>query len=85
MGVGRILSRGGRRGFSQKFFQGRTNVVKFCFYPLEIERQPFFANNFKIQGGPWTPPDPPSDAHDRITFAHNRETHMTWNSLEIDI
>jgi len=33
-------------------------VVKFGFYPSKLKKQPFFANNFKLQGGPW-PPCPP--------------------------
>jgi len=35
--------------------------VKFAFYPSKLKKQPFFANNFKIQGGLSTPPL--SDAH----------------------
>jgi len=26
-------------------------VVKFVFYPSKLKKQPFFANNFKIQEG----------------------------------
>jgi len=26
-------------------------VVKYGFYPSNLKKQPFFANNFKIQGG----------------------------------
>ena len=50
MGVGTIFSRGASRGFSQNFFQGGgTKVVKFCFYPSKLKKQPFFAHDFKIQ------------------------------------
>ena len=48
-----------RRGFSLKFFQGGPKVLKFVIYPLKLKKQPFFANNFKFQGGPC----PSSDAH----------------------
>ena len=41
--------------FPQIFFQGRPNVVKFVFYPSKLKKQPFFANNFKIQGGQGPP------------------------------
>jgi len=50
------------RRFSQNFFQG-AKVVKFVFYPLKLKKQPFFANNFKIQGVTKAPLPPPSDAH----------------------
>ena len=36
--------------------------MKFVFYPSKLKKQPLFANNFKIQGGP-RPPCPPSDVH----------------------
>ena len=59
MGVGRIFSRGAKNG-------------EFRFLSLEIKKQLFFANNFKIQGGQG-PPDPPSDAHDcDLNSWHNR-------------
>ena len=59
MGVGRIFSRGGvSRGLSQNFFQGGPKVVKFGFYPSKLRKTSFFANNFKIQGGP-NPSAPP--------------------------
>jgi len=49
---------GGSMGFSQNCFQGVKKVLKFVFYPSKSKKQPFFANNFKIQD-----PCPPSDAH----------------------
>ena len=62
----------GRRRFSacdcwthgrrKDFFQGVGPRGEICFLSLEIEKTMFFANNFKIQGGP-RPPCPPSDAH----------------------
>jgi len=50
MGVGRIFSRGGPK------------ALKFVFYPSKLKKQPFFDNNFKIQGAKPSPA-PPSDAH----------------------
>jgi len=50
---------GDSRGFFQNFFQGGLKVLKFGFYPSKLKKQPFFANNFKIQRGQ----GPPSDAH----------------------
>jgi len=41
---------GASRGFPKIFFQGGPKVVKFVFYPSKMKKQPFFANNFKIQG-----------------------------------
>ena len=38
-------------------------MVTFGFYPSTLKKQPFFANNFKIQGGPMPPLSPTSDAH----------------------
>jgi len=35
---------------SEGFFPGGVKVVKFVFYPSKSKKQPFFANNFKIQG-----------------------------------
>jgi len=52
MGVGRIFSRGRAVGdFPQIFFREGAKVVKFGFCPSKLKKQPFFANNFKIQGG----------------------------------
>jgi len=59
MGVGRIFSRGTSRGFCQNFFQGGPKVVKFGFYRSKLKKQPFLANNFKIQGGLLAAPLPP--------------------------
>jgi len=36
--------------FPKIFFQGGPKVVKFVFYPSKLKKQPFLANNFKIQG-----------------------------------
>ena len=43
--------------FPKNFSRGGPKVVKFGFYPSKLKKQPFFANNFKIQGGPATPSD----------------------------
>jgi len=48
-------------GIFPKIFPGGPKVVKFGFYPWKLKKQPFFANNFKIQGPPCPPP---SDAHE---------------------
>jgi len=53
---------GASRGFPKIFFQGGPKVVKFGFYPSKMKKQPFFANNFKIQGVERSP-CPPSDTH----------------------
>ena len=58
MGVGRILSRGGCRGYSQNFFSGGAKSSEIWFLLLEIEKNNFFANDFEIQGGQG-PPLPP--------------------------
>jgi len=55
MGVGKIFSSGGSRGFSQNFSRGDKSYA-IWFLPLEIEETNFFANNFKIQEGPSPPP-----------------------------
>jgi len=63
MGVGRIFSKGEPVGdFPNFFFRGEPKVVKFVFYPSKMKKQPFFANNFKIQGMARSP-CPPSDTH----------------------
>jgi len=49
MGVGRIFSRGGTRGFSKIFLVG-PKVVKFVFYHSKPRKQLFFAEIFKIEG-----------------------------------
>jgi len=38
-------------------------VVKFVFSHSKSRKQPFFAEIFKIQGGPWPSLPSPSDAH----------------------
>ena len=60
MGVGRIFSGGAVRDFPKIFSGGGPKVVKFGFYPSKLKKQPFFANNLKIQGGkaPSAPPSP---------------------------
>ena len=60
-----------RHGRRKNFFQGEPvgdfpksfskrglKVVKFGFYPSKLKKQPFFANNFKIQGGQGPPLTP---------------------------
>ena len=50
MGVGRIFSRGGTRGF----FQNSSREAKsseICFSPLKTKKTTFFAKHFKIQAG----------------------------------
>jgi len=64
-----FFPRGTNRGFSQKFFQGKPRAVKFGFYLSKLKKQPFFAHNFKIQGGK----TPPSDAHE-----HSHPITDTW-------
>jgi len=49
-------------GRRKNFFQVGAKSGETCFLPLEMKKQPFFANNFKIQGGQGSLP-PPSDAH----------------------
>ena len=64
MGVGRIFSRGSPVGdFPKIFSRGWPKVVLFGFYPSKMKKQPFFANNFKIQGRARPFPGPPSNAH----------------------
>jgi len=58
MGVGRIFSRGGQWGIFPNFFPGGGESGEIWFYPSKLKKQPFFANNFKIQGGA-IPPLPP--------------------------
>jgi len=58
MGVGRIFSRGGPvRDIPKIFSRGGPKVVKFGFYLSKLKKQPFFADNFTIQGGlaPYAP------------------------------
>ena len=62
MGVGRIFSRGPVRDFPIIFSKGEAKVMKFGFYPSKLKKQPFFANNFKIEGG-LAFHAPPSNAH----------------------
>jgi len=50
---------GPTRGFFQIFSRGRPNEVKFVFSHSKLRKQPFFAEKFKIQGGPWPPLPPP--------------------------
>jgi len=73
MGVGRIFSR------------ERPKVVKFVFHLSKLKKQPFYANNFKIQGGKG-PPAPTSDAHaeevnllyicNKLTFRHKNGVYL---------
>jgi len=53
----KIFSRGGQSG-------------KVWFLSIEIEKATFFANNFKLQGGPW-PPCPPLPTPMVAACAHN--------------
>jgi len=48
--VGRMISRGGTRGFFLKFSRG-PKVVKYDFSHSKLRKQPLFAENFKIQRG----------------------------------
>ena len=57
MGVGRILSRGVRGDFSN-FFQGGGKGSEICFSHSKLRKQPFYANNFKIQAGQGHPLPP---------------------------
>ena len=50
IGVGKIFSREEQSGIFPKFFPWGPKVVKLVFYPSKLNKQPFFANNFKIQG-----------------------------------
>ena len=67
---------------SEVFFQGRAGgdfpkiysrrgpkVVKFVFYPSKLEKLPFFANIFKIQGS-CPSPVPLSDAHVHVESSY---------------
>jgi len=58
MGVGRDFFRGAVGDFPKIFSRGGPKVVKFVFYPSKWKKQPFFANNFKIQGGAKAPLSP---------------------------
>jgi len=51
------------RGRRKDFFLGGPKVVNFGLYPSKLVKQPFFANNLKIQGWLSPPCLPPSDAH----------------------
>jgi len=66
MGVGKIFSRREQWGIFPNFFQGGPKVVKFDFYPSKLKKQPFLANNFKIQEGQRPSLPPVSDAHGPI-------------------
>jgi len=63
------------------FFQGGPKVVKFVFYPSKLKKQPFFANNFKIQGGPRPFPAPPFDAHGVCYERGLLWTGLLWTGL----
>jgi len=41
--------------------------VKFVFYPSKLKKQPFFANNFKIQGGLASPVPLPTPMRKLLT------------------
>jgi len=41
---------GGHPGIFPKFFQGGPKVLKFDFSHAKLRKEPFFAENFKIQG-----------------------------------
>jgi len=77
MGVGKIFSRGGTRGFSQKFSRGGPKVVNFnfVFSHSKLTKQPFFAKHFKIQGGALIPLPTPMNA---IRSTLNWSVH--WNN-----
>jgi len=50
---------GGQLRIFPKFFSkggAKSGEVWFC--PSKLKKQPFFANNFKIQGWPWSPCPP---------------------------
>jgi len=53
---------GASRGFSQNFFQGGPKIVKFCFYPSKLKKQPFLLIISKSREA-LAPLTPPSDAH----------------------
>jgi len=50
-------------------------VVKFGLYPAKLKKNPFLANNFKIQGGPWPPSAPPF----RRPWRHSERFRRYWN------
>jgi len=69
MDVEGFFPRGGAVGdFPEIFTRGEPKLVKFGFYPSKLKKQPFVANNFKIQRGPSPPAAPPSDAHASTCF-----------------
>ena len=47
----RFFPGGACRGFSQVFFQGGQKWWNLVFIPSKLKKQPFFANDFKNQGG----------------------------------
>ena len=65
----KIFSRGGQKWW-----------VKFGFYPSKLKKQPFFANNFKIQGGKGPPLLPPSDAHECRNYMLDA---FSWEYLQM--
>ena len=55
-----FFSGGGALGdFPKIFSRWGPEVVKFGFYPSKLKNNPFFANNFKIQGAGKATPCPP--------------------------
>ena len=50
-----VFQGGGAAGDFPKFFSRGGQNGEIWFLPLEIEKQPFFANNLKILGGPCPP------------------------------
>jgi len=61
MGVGRIFSRWGTRGFFQNFSRNGAKSGEIWFFPLETKKTTSLCRNFQYPGGSYLPP---SDVHD---------------------
>jgi len=81
MGVGRIFSRGATRGFFLNFSR-RANSGEI-FFPLKPKKQPFFAENFKIQWGPKPPSATPSDARGHLHTSFHEENKEARGAVAI--
>jgi len=62
-------------GRRKDFFQGGAKNYEISFFPLETKKTTFFAENFKIQGGPW-PSLPPFR---RVCISNNNQFSMPKN------
>ena len=74
MGVGKIFSRRGTRGFFQNFSRG-TKSGEICFFPLKTKKTTFFCYEFQNPIGVKAhlpPPSPTPMEHTHMVMPDNK-------------